>query len=496
MGVLRFALYPPESAEQHPELLCAYITGLDRIPWPTQNCLEGGQLVCRREVSESGVLHVPWQVEARGRLMLHTATLLERDEPYQLVLELARGKWGQVRRHIGDWELAGWQIPAELRSQIRQVQHLFSRTIVLQQEPGRAQSMAQRVLAQAVPIGEELASLFAGNLIRLRHQHYPELRTLVSCRVGRDAEWAMACERFCETFNGLTVYLGWRQVEAEEGQYEWEPFDRLVDWATQRDLILKGGPLIQWSEHALPPWLLQRRPSFKELLDLVADFVETVINRYRGRFRLWEIASRTNCGTALGLDDEQRLRLTARALRAAQACDPGGVCLFTIGLPWSEYVARSDAHYSPLQFADTLLRSELGVGSLGIELIMGYEQVGSFCRDMLDVAEMLDHYSVLGLPLHVSLAVPSASGPAPGAGVSATEQQCTWNGPWSPSVQAQWVEQAVRIATAKPYLQEVEYAQLSDHDGCELAHGGLLDRTGRPKPAFESILQVRKRNGI
>jgi len=496
MGVLRFALYPPESVDERTELLGAYITGLDRIPWPTETRFEQGQLVCRREASESGVLHVPWRIEGRGTLMLHTATLLEREEPYQLLVELARGKWGQVRRHMGDWDLAGWEPPSELRSRARQIQHLFSRTIVLQEEPERAQASAQQVLNQAVPLGEELASLFAGNLIELRHQHYPGLRMLISCRVGHDAERAMGCDAFGDIFNGVTVYLGWRQVEAEEGRYDWEQFDRLVDWAGEHELILKGGPLIQWTEHTLPDWLLRRRPPFGELLDLAADFVETAINRYRGRFRLWEIASRTNCGSALGLSEDQRLRLTARVLRAAQGADPGGVCLFTVGLPWAEHAARTESFYSPLQFADTLLRAELGVGSLGIELIMGYEQVGSFCRDMLDVAEMLDHYSVLGLPLHVSLAAPSQMGQAGGAALAATEGQGTWKGPWSPAVQADWVKQAVRIAASKPYVQEVEYVQFSDNAHSELAHAGLIDAAGQPKPALESIRQVRREHGI
>ncbi len=497
MGTLRFALYPPGSVEKRNELLGAYLTGLDRSPWPTETWFEQGRLVCRRDVSESGVLHVPWQIGGRGTFMLHTGALLERDEPYQLVVELARGKWGQVRRHLGDWELAGWEPPSELRSRARQIQHLFSRTIVLQDEPERAQASAQQVLNQAVPLGEELAALFAGNLMQLRQQHYPQLRTLMSCRVGHDASLAIGGDQFGKVFNGVTIYLGWAQVEAEEGRYEWEPFDRLVDWASEHELILKGGPLIQWSEHTLPNWLLRRRPSFGELLELAADFVETVINRYRGRFRLWEIASRTNCGSALGLSDDQRLRLTARTLRAAQGADPGGVCLFTIGLPWSEHAARSESFYSPLQFSDTLLRAELGVGSLGIELIVGYEQVGSFCRDMLDVAEMLDHYSVLGLPLHISLAVPSRSGSSKGqAAVAATEQRGTWKGPWSPTVQAEWVKQAVRIAASKPYMQEVEYAQFSDSSRSELAYAGLLDASGKAKPALESILEVRRQHGV
>ncbi len=59
MGALRFALYPPQLAEERPELRSAYISGMDRMPWRTRVDIVDGALVLSRGVPESGVLNAP-----------------------------------------------------------------------------------------------------------------------------------------------------------------------------------------------------------------------------------------------------------------------------------------------------------------------------------------------------------------------------------------------------------------------------------------------------
>ncbi len=92
MGTLRFAIEPPKLAEERPELALGYITGMDRMPSRTHVELSNGLLSCSRGIPESGTLNVPWQVDEFGQIMLRTATLRERIEPYHLHVELARGK--------------------------------------------------------------------------------------------------------------------------------------------------------------------------------------------------------------------------------------------------------------------------------------------------------------------------------------------------------------------------------------------------------------------
>src|SRR5437764_14126679 len=79
--------------------------GPDNMPWPTQVRLRANQLaVCHSmEDNGSGYLVVPWTIPGRGQLMGTSATLMERSAPYNLLLELARGKVNQVRCQASDW---------------------------------------------------------------------------------------------------------------------------------------------------------------------------------------------------------------------------------------------------------------------------------------------------------------------------------------------------------------------------------------------------------
>ncbi|RPI77108.1 MAG: glycoside hydrolase, partial [Planctomycetaceae bacterium] len=97
MGVMRFQVDPPELLEDWPEVYRGFISGIDQCAWPTRVEIEGSVIVCRRTNSDSGKFSVAWPVPGFGRPVLTTASLPERQQPYLLTVELARGKIVQVR---------------------------------------------------------------------------------------------------------------------------------------------------------------------------------------------------------------------------------------------------------------------------------------------------------------------------------------------------------------------------------------------------------------
>src|SRR5947207_4012266 len=64
----------------------------EQDPMPASVEVRDGRLVVSRGLSESGYLLVPWPVGPLGTLVAATSTLRETDEPYRLLVELARGK--------------------------------------------------------------------------------------------------------------------------------------------------------------------------------------------------------------------------------------------------------------------------------------------------------------------------------------------------------------------------------------------------------------------
>src|SRR5437879_6403731 len=103
MGVVNFNLPRGASPEAIRELERACLTGgPDNMPVPTELRFEPGQMIARRSLDESGYLVAPWDIPGAGRLMGTSSTLMERPTPYQLLLELARGKVNQVRCQASD----------------------------------------------------------------------------------------------------------------------------------------------------------------------------------------------------------------------------------------------------------------------------------------------------------------------------------------------------------------------------------------------------------
>ena len=70
---------------------------------PTRVRIENRILHVSRDTDESGYLFLPWPVGPVGAMVTTTSTLRERAEPYNLMVELARGKLNQVRTQTGEW---------------------------------------------------------------------------------------------------------------------------------------------------------------------------------------------------------------------------------------------------------------------------------------------------------------------------------------------------------------------------------------------------------
>jgi hypothetical protein len=107
MGQMRFLVPRPEQISEL-AVQCAYLAGMEGIPWRSVNRCEGDLLIIERELNESGCLFIPWDEENHGRLVLSTATLMERDQPYNLPVELARGTINRLRHQASEWQAMIW----------------------------------------------------------------------------------------------------------------------------------------------------------------------------------------------------------------------------------------------------------------------------------------------------------------------------------------------------------------------------------------------------
>src|SRR5262249_39525784 len=398
MGTMTFLVPTDLRAETARELERACVAGgPDNMPWPTRVRVEPGRLTVHRDVDESGYLVVPWSVNGRGLLMTTTATLMERQAAYDLSLELARGKVNQLRCQAAEWQAGGLVMRPELEETIRKPGVLFSRAAT-ESQPEQCVRLARAALEMSYGAAEELTQLYISQVFQVRHQRDERLTTLLGCRVaGSFAENEL--DALVPSGNSICVALPWSRVEPTEGRHEWHHIDAILDWAESRGIAVTAGPVIDFSSALMPDWLWLYERDLRSLDKFMSNYLTSALRRYRKRVRRWLLTSASNSAAVLSLGEEELLWLTSKLVPVARQIDPGLELSVGISQPWGEYMATEERTHSPFIFADTLVRSELNLASLDVEIVMGVTPRGSYCRDLLDTSRMLDLYALLGVPL-------------------------------------------------------------------------------------------------
>lgn len=485
MGLMRFispsGRITGETVEQ------AYLSGYDRVPWQMRARQVDTELLLERAVSDSGNLNIPWEVEEHGQLILSTGTLMERPEAYHLPLELARGKIGQVRNQLSDWQMIGLVVPGAVHDKLSEALGYFAQAAVDAPGSDRSVRLADQAIRFALDAADLLAGCYVEQALAARRRGAHRLATLLGTNLGASLLDDYTAKQCLETFTAAGVPLVWREIETSEGNYDWQLSDQQVQWCRTHRLAVCGGPLLHFDQRCLPDWLTLYEDDFDSLLAFASEFVQAAVQRYRGRVDLWQAAGRVNTAEILSLPEEEKVKLAARAIELTRALDPNTPVVASFDQPWAEYLSRRAMDFPPLHFADALVRADLGLTGLMLEINVGHHPGGTLPRDPLEFSRQLDYWSLLGLPLCVSVSVPSASHDDPLARrPTKVSPGCT------PKTQQAWVNRFVPLMLAKPYVQGILWNQLRDSEPHDFSHGGLFDLRRHPKPALRLLASIRR----
>jgi hypothetical protein len=492
MGTIIFQL-PPALADEalRRELERSSVTGgQDNMPYPTDAVVQAEQLILSRCVQESGSLQVPWWIEGEGQFMTSSATLMERVTPYQLAIELARGKINEVRSQVADWTLGGLLLPDTLTKEIRETTSLFSRALMRLPDPD-AIPLAEQSLRLAFRAAHELVLTYIERVMVIRHARQSKLDTLLSCRLEADVPSPQSMHHFQRTFNTVCVPFPWRQIEPSRGRFFFETQDRFITWAASHGLKTIGGPLIDFGGRNLPDWLWEDGNDIFSLSNLMAGYVENVTRRYQSRIRTWQITSGSNCAGVLASRDEELIWLTIRLADAVRRVNPQLETIVGLSQPWGDYLAEHERTKTPFIFADDLLRTGVKLAALELEVIMAVSPRGSYCRDLLDTSRVLDLYALLGVPIQVTLGYPSSAVPTGQADPDQRVNLGFWRGGYFEETQADWASAFAALAMCKPYVRTVQWAHWSDAQLHVFPNCGLIDGQGREKAALHALTKLR-----
>ncbi|HCK40854.1 MAG TPA: hypothetical protein DHW22_04390 [Planctomycetaceae bacterium] len=500
MGQMRFRLHDrdriaPESLQR------IYVAGIEEIPWSTRVGWEGDHLVVERAISDSGCVYVPWQIDGHGQNVLTTTTLMEREQPYQLEVELARGLIHRLRNRVFIWELLGLETPEELREQLRSATQAFALAATSQQDPAVATAAANRSLSMAFGTAQALVAMYAEQAIAGRQRQTP-IATLLGVALNPQTPDVKIRRQLVEACNIVQIPVAWRAIELQEGKRDWKQTDEQLAWCQKAGLKVTAGPLLRMDDSGVPDWLVLWEDDFDNLVRLMMDHVRAVVSRYAGRVHLWQVASRVNTGELLSLEEEQRLYLVAQALEIVRQIDPRTPTAVSFDQPWAEYLVHQDEDLAPLHYADALVRADLGVSGFGLEINAGFHPNGSSHRPAFELGRMLDQWSVWGLPLMIHLSTASVSTIDEQASKH-IEADLAFGQVESPSnasgkdannfdAQYRWAAEVLPLLLARSTVQVILWNQLTDSLPHEFPHAGLFDSADQAKPTLQLMRDLQK----
>ncbi|HTU26414.1 MAG TPA: endo-1,4-beta-xylanase, partial [Pirellulales bacterium] len=485
MGLMRFLV--PRRILAAGALERAFFSGMDDLPWQGRSQWQDDQIFVKRVENDSGQYHIPWPIEGYGELLLGTATLMERDAPYRLSVELARGTIHRLRQHLATWQGWGLTVSDRVLTPLAAARKEFARAVTQQKEPAVADQFAAAAIERAVAAGDRLAQEFVEAALTARRQQAARNSALFGASLGSTAVDPAAGAWLPEVFNTAIVPLSWREVEQHEGVRDWSVADRQIEWCREHGMRVCGGPLVQLDRTSVPDWLYLWEGDDEAVVKFAADYVREAVNRYRGKVHLWQSAARLNVNDVLSLSEEQRLRLVVIAIEAVRQTDPKVPVTLVVDQPFAEFMAERECDLSPLHFADALVRAEIGLVAIGLEINLGYWPGGTGLRDVLELGRQIDRWSMLGMPLLLTLTMPSAAGADPLARSAAQPVPFGAKGELTVELQRQWIERLLPMLLTKPAVQGIFWNQLADNVAHDFPHGGLIDAAGKPKPAVEAL---------
>ena len=482
--MLQFSVYDNDAPATEWDLTGAHLVGPDEMPVRGEVEFRDGCIQCHKRSAGAVGLALPFDAGKMGRLMLHTCLLPERDEPYILTLELARHRIKFFIAKSEEWQMFDLSAEHPAMKHWEEARGKLTEALIAT-DPAEADAVGRESLALGIEATERLAMAHAEILLHRRYASKAASSTTLGVRVwpGRNSEPLR--EIVSRDFDVLALPMRWRDIEVEEGRYNWEPLDRWMQWARSVGKPVVAGPLLDFSKESVPDWLYVWQHDYDTCRDLAYDHIERMVHRYRDAVSIWNIASGLNLNQNFRFKPGQMLDLTRMASLLVRQSKRNARVMIELAQPFGEVVPQQTDAMASLTFLDRLVQEGIRFDCAGVQLLFGRPGTGYCTRDLMQISSLLDRFFLLELPVLISaLGVPSET---------ADQQAGWWHSPWSDDVQQQWLARMFAIALSKPFVDSLFWVDLFDHDQSMIPSAGLINESGRARPALRKLTNMRRR---
>jgi len=299
---------------------------------------------------------------------------------------------------------------------------------------------------------------------------------------------------FFQTFNHVNISISWSKIIQKPDVLN--EYDRQIDWCVSNGFSVTAGPILNFFPAYLPEMLMGHLGNFDLICEKVRDYVSLLVKRYRNKVSTWVATSRVNTYFPLGLTLLQQLELTVKIVGWIHEFHPTAEVLTSLDMPWGDNVLPppfgvedEESRTCPtIVCADYLLRSRCKINGFQLEFNVGYKNLATYDRPILEWSRLIDRWSRFGVPLYLQIRVPSSSEFDRKALIPDTP---IWNG-WTMRYQALWVSYILPILLVKPNVYGVDWCVFRDYRVHDYPNAGLITGDGRVKKAQVVLAEILK----
>lgn len=486
--MLCFGIEEKTAASNAVSLAGAYAIGSDGVPLRAELEFKSGQVTCQKRADGPAGLAILWPTGPSGQLLLETSRLVDREKPYNLPLELTRGRLMRISQKREDWGLFDFDGFQQIAAEIDSARDLFIEALK-DDDFSRQFRTAEKALQVAIVAGEKLSHFHAEIFLTRRKQSRAFTRRTIGCTIDPTNTTEAYRQALKDGFDFIQMPISWRLLEPKQQEYNWRLFDSWIEWLTRNRIPIHVGPLATFTESQLPDWLAMYETDFDSVRSMMFDHVRRVVERYSNYVLQWNVISGVHSDNTFNFSFEQLMEMTRLTTALVKQLAPRAQAIVNLTSPWGEYYARNQRTIPPMLYADMVVQSGVGFDGMGAQIIFGAAQDGYYVRDMFQISEKLDRLGNFGKPVHLTAVQVPSSSPANQPAVSTGG---AWRKPWDEAMQAQWIKEFYSIALSKPFIESVTWKELADSRNDPLIPcGGLFTADLKPKLGFKTLAAIR-----
>ena len=466
------------------ELVNAHLLTRDNQVVQGSISIENGIITAKATGHTNFALCLLYDAGNSGRLMLQTAILPQREEPYMLALELARHRIKSFLDMSENWSLFHLSDDNPAIQRWEESRLIFTKALVAT-DSHNAGELARAALEMSIDASERLTMAHAHILLHRRYAQKAASSSALGVQLDTSRFDDPLRQLLQKNIDIVTIPMHWSKIEYEEGKFNWDEIDRWVKWARDNRRHVIGGPLLDFTTNdSIPPWVRQSQHNYSEFRDKCYDHVERVVQRYGAAVSFWKIISgiNTNRHVRLSVPNMVDLVRTARLLVKQSRRDAR--VMVELSEPFSEFVGEISDSCNAKVFLSRLAQEGVALDALGVQILVGSEG-GRTTRDLMLMSAKLDEFLHVDFPVIVStLGTPSAT---------IDERYGWWKSPWDETRQEEWASAMLAIALSKPFVDSVIWVDLYDHDNMAVPTSGFISNKGKPRAVLNRILAMRNR---